>query len=204
MCSAILKLLRFFHAAPWSLSQKPCLHTHIVLRMCRSVPCSHKQNITACFVGSLHQDKGGTCHISAGEEVAFTTSTNASLKLSDVPQDLIQQNVSDRKPDNLLLPHFLDQLQPHKILAGNDGNDGGSAHSGCRVSWAYRTPTCWQVATLSMHESAHTGIPQGICCNASVITVLALARLHTLTMQEGTETVSSVIITMPWANMKLK
>ena len=88
--------------------------------MCRSVPCSHKQNITACFVGRLHQDKGGKYHISAGEEVAFTTSTNASLKLSDVPQDLIQQNVSDRKPDNLLLPHFLAQLQPHKILAGKE------------------------------------------------------------------------------------
>ncbi len=41
-----------------------------------------------------------------------------SLSLADVPTTFVQAQIPDHLPHNLLLPDFLEQLQPHRILAG--------------------------------------------------------------------------------------
>jgi len=52
--------------------------------------------------------------------VPLTEAENKSLSLTDVPATFVQAPIPGHLPNNFLLPDFLEQLQPHQILAGEE------------------------------------------------------------------------------------
>ncbi len=63
--------------------------------------------------------KGKYC-IGRGNGVPLTEAENKSLSLADVPATFVQAPIPGHLPNNLLLPDFLEQIQPHQILAGEE------------------------------------------------------------------------------------
>jgi len=58
--------------------------------------------------------------VQSGAEVPFSSVDKLSLKLQDVPSHFVRLHISDRTPDNCLLPTYLEQLHPHLLIAGKE------------------------------------------------------------------------------------
>ncbi len=56
----------------------------------------------------------------SGAVIPFSSVDKLSLKLQDVPSHFVRVHISDRTPDNALLPTYLEQLHPHLLIAGKE------------------------------------------------------------------------------------
>ena len=65
-------------------------------------------------------DAEGKYCIGRGDGLPLTVAENESLSLADVPATFVQASIPNQLPNNLLLPDFLEQMQPHQILAGEE------------------------------------------------------------------------------------
>ncbi len=65
-------------------------------------------------------DAEGKYCIGRGDGVSLTVAENQSLGQADVPATFVQAQIPGQLPNNLLLPDFLEQIQPHQILAGEE------------------------------------------------------------------------------------
>jgi len=58
--------------------------------------------------------------VQSGTVISFSSVDKLSLKLQDVPAHFVRLHISDRTPDNSLLPTYLEQLHPHLLIAGKE------------------------------------------------------------------------------------
>jgi len=58
--------------------------------------------------------------VQSGTVIPFSSVDKLSLKLRDVPAHVVRVHISDRTPDNALLPTYLEQLHPHLLIAGKE------------------------------------------------------------------------------------
>jgi len=72
--------------------------------------------------GRIRQDSQGRycIEVQSGAEISFSSVDHPKLTLQDVPSNFVRLHISDRTPDNTLLPVFLEQLHPHLLIAGKE------------------------------------------------------------------------------------
>ena len=72
--------------------------------------------------GRIGQDSQGRycIEVQSGTEIPFSSVDHLKLTLQDVPSSFVRLHISDRTPDNALLPIFLEQLHPNLLVAGKE------------------------------------------------------------------------------------
>ncbi len=73
-------------------------------------------------LAGIHQDPEGRYCIGlrTDKKVALTSTDHFNFKLADFPSTFVRPHVPDGLPNNDLARDFLEQMQPHLILAGEE------------------------------------------------------------------------------------